>query len=268
MMTTTRKQAEGKDHPPGGRVDPSLTAIGLTGTKPAEVSLVNKEEENMKMVFEQLPREGTKAFAAFRTYLELGPERSLAKVAVLHSKGKRILARWSQQHQWLARVDAYAAHLARRERGAIEALALEKAVEWHRIHERIRMEEWQRHKKLVALADAMLSRWEKDEAKCGTLEGIARIIELATKLARLAAGMPTEVKEVNTTLAATVDVDWEVAIRKAYGQAEGVRSDSATVKRSDSGGEGSAVIDVAEVKAPGARAELGATSCEQEGKTQ
>ena len=87
-----------------------------------------------------------------------------------------------------------------------------------KVHEAVKIAEWQRHKKLIALADEMLSRWEKNKAKCGTLEGIARVLELATKLARLAAGMPTEVKEVNTTMKATIDVDWEIAIRKAYGQ--------------------------------------------------
>ena len=29
--------------------------------------------------------------------------------------------------------------------------------------------------------------------------------------------MPTEVKEVNTTVKATIDVEWEIAIQKAYG---------------------------------------------------
>ena len=104
------------------------------------------------------------------------------------------------------------------ERQAIEGLAVEKAVEWDKVHEAVKIAEWQRHKKLIALADEMLARWEKNKAKCGTLEGIARVLELATKLGRLAAGMPTEVKEVNTTLKATIDVEWEIAIRKAYGQ--------------------------------------------------
>ena len=38
--------------------------------------------------FEQLPREGTKAFAAFKTYLDLGPQRSLAAVAAKLGKSK------------------------------------------------------------------------------------------------------------------------------------------------------------------------------------
>lgn len=172
----------------------------------------------MPLPFEQQPRESDKAFTAFKTYLELGAQRSLAVVAGQHGKSKTMIERWSRRFDWPARVQAHAAHLATIEREAIEGLALEKAVDWNKVHEAVKVAEWQRHKKLIALADEMLARWEKNKAKCGTLEGIARVLELATKLGRLAAGMPTEVKEVNTTVKATIDVDWEIAIRKAYGQ--------------------------------------------------
>ncbi len=168
--------------------------------------------------FEQQRRESSKAFAAFKIYLELGAQRSLATVAQQQGKSKTMIERWSRRFDWPARVKAHASHLAAVERQAIEGLAHEKAIEWDKVHEAVKIAEWQRHKKLIALADEMLERWEKNKAKCGTLEGIARVLELATKLARLAAGMPTEVKEVNTTMKATIDVDWEIAIRKAYGQ--------------------------------------------------
>lgn len=171
----------------------------------------------MPLPFEQQPRESNKAFAAFKTYLELGAQRSLADVAEQHGKSKTMIERWSRRFDWPARVQAYSAHFAMVEREAIESLAMEKAVDWSKVHEAVKVAEWQRHKKLIALADEMLARWEKNKAKCGTLEGIARVLELATKLGRLAAGMPTEVKEVNTTMRATIDVDWEIAIRKAYG---------------------------------------------------
>ena len=137
---------------------------------------------------------------------------------------------------------AHAAHLAAVERQAIEGLAVEKAVEWNKVHEAVKIAEWQRHKKLIALADEMLARWEKNKAKCGTLEGIARVLELATKLARLAAGMPTEVKEVNTTMKATIDVDWEIAIRKAYQAVPGPNSPE------EPAGKTETVVDVEEVK--------------------
>ena len=181
--------------------------------------MTNQLEQNdgAAMAYEQQAREHNKAFAAFKTYLELGAQRSLATVAVQHGKSKTMIERWSRRFDWPARVQAYVEHLATVERQAIEGLALEKAVEWSKVHEAVKIAEWQRHKKLIALADEMLARWEKNKAKCGTLEGIARVLELASKLARLASGMPTEVKEVNTTMKATIDVDWEIAIRKAYG---------------------------------------------------
>ena len=90
-----------------------------------------------------------------------------------------------------------------------------------------------------------LARWEKNKAKCGTLEGIARVLELATKLARLAAGMPTEVKEVNTTMKATIDVDWEIAIRKAYEAKPQPNSPPATVSVEP---KAETIVDAEEIK--------------------
>jgi len=181
------------------------------------------------MAFEQQHREHNKAFAAFKTYLELGAQRSLATVAEQHGKSKTMIERWSRRFDWPARVQAHAGHLAAVERQAIEGLALEKAVEWDKVHEALKIAEWQRHKKLIALADEVIARWEKNKNKFGTLEGIARLLELATKMGRLAAGLPTEVKEVNTTMKATIDVEWEIAIRKAYGQTESGLNDGKIV---------------------------------------
>ena len=183
----------------------------------------------MTMTFEQQPRESNKAFAAFKTYLELGPERTLVTVAEQHGKSRQMIERWSRRFDWPARVQAHAAHLATVERQAIEGLAVEKAVEWSKVHEALKIAEWQRHKKLIALADEVIARWEKNKAKCGTLEGIARLLELATKLGRLAAGLPTEVKEVNTTMKATIDVEWEISIRKAYGVKDALANELAVV---------------------------------------
>jgi len=48
-------------------------------------TLVNKRTA---LVFEQQPKESAKAFAAFRTYLELGPERSLVAVRSVQGEGR------------------------------------------------------------------------------------------------------------------------------------------------------------------------------------
>ena len=71
-----------------------------------------------------------------------------------------------------------------------------------------------------ALTEGMVrearERWEASGRTPG-FEGMARMLELAFKLKQFAAGMPSEIREVNTTVTGTVDVDWEIALRRAYG---------------------------------------------------
>jgi hypothetical protein len=54
-------------------------------------------------------------------------------------------------------------------------------------------------------------------------ESVVRGIELAFRLKQFAAGMPSEIREVNTTVSGTVELDWEVALKKIYGAAAAKR---------------------------------------------
>ena len=47
---------------------------------------------------------------------------------------------------------------------------------------------------------------------------MARMLDLAFKLKQFAAGMPSEIKEVHNLHAGKVSIEWEEAIKKAYGQ--------------------------------------------------
>src|SRR5262252_475496 len=170
----------------------------------------------MPLMFEQQRRESAKAFAAFRAYLELGPERSLAAVAEKLGKSKVMMERWSRRFDWTARVVAYAAHLAELERVAIQGVVDQKAVEWEKKHEGVRREAWQEAEAAIALVREARERWFKSGRVPG-FEGMSRMLELGFKLKQFATGMPSEIKEVKNTLTATVDVEWEIAIRKAYG---------------------------------------------------
>ena len=165
--------------------------------------------------FEQQRNEGAKPFAGFKTYLELGPQRSLEAVAQKFTKSSRLIKRWSARWNWTERVLAHAAWVAGIEREAIEGRLVGKAVEWEKTHEAIRREAWQEAEKTIAMVRTARERWEKSGRTAG-FEGIARMTEVAFKLKQFAAGMASEIKEVNTTLTATLDVDWEIAIRKAY----------------------------------------------------
>jgi hypothetical protein len=170
----------------------------------------------IQLMFEQQPRESARAFAAFSVYLGMGGERSLAAVGKQLGKGKSLMKRWSRKYDWPARVQTHAAHLALVEREAIEGLALEKAVEWHRLHENVKREAWREAEETIAMVRKARAEWLA-KGRLPGWEGMARMLELAFKLKQFAAGMPSEIKETHTHVTGKVSVEWEEAIRKAYG---------------------------------------------------
>ena len=48
--------------------------------------------------WERLENESSRAFEAFSAYRDLGPQRSLAKVAETLGKSKALMERWSAKH--------------------------------------------------------------------------------------------------------------------------------------------------------------------------
>lgn len=174
----------------------------------------------MALAFEQQPKESDKAFAAFSLYLSQGPERSLAKVAAKLGKGERIMETWSKKFDWAGRVKAHGAYLAIVEREAAEALARARGVDWVKRQEEQRADEWQARCEALELARQAIQRWKENPHRCGTLEGIARLLDLASKLGRLASGMPTDRTEVTTEVQGKIDVEWEIAIKRVYGRPE------------------------------------------------
>ena len=143
----------------------------------------------MNHAFEQLPKESAKAFAAFSLYLNLGAERSLAAVAHKLSKSEQLLKRWSAKFDWPARVAAHAAHLAVVERGAIEATARGKAAELEKRETQLRETEWSMHEAAIAAAKRGLAAYMEKDKVYANLADIARMLEIASKLGRLATGL-------------------------------------------------------------------------------
>jgi hypothetical protein len=171
----------------------------------------------MPMTFEQQPKESAKAFAAFKSYLEHGPERSLALVADKVGKSKTMIERWSRKFDWPARVQAHAAHLADIERRTAEALAVQAGTDWAARQEQHREDEWQTRSELIVLAREAIDRWKKNPARCGTLEGIARLLDLASKLGRVSSGLSLEPVDKPVEEDAAFMIQIEVALEKIYG---------------------------------------------------
>lgn len=172
----------------------------------------------MALAFEQQPKESAKAFAAFSEYLKQGPQRSLAAVAQKVAKCSRLIKRWSKRYDWAGRVQAHADYVAQVEREAIESMAKEKAVEWAKLHETVKREAWREAEETIAMVRKAREDWTNSGRVPGW-EGMARMLELAFKLKQFAAGMPSEVKEVRETFTGTLEIDWEIALRKVYGEA-------------------------------------------------
>ena len=178
----------------------------------------------MALAFEQQRKESDKAFAAFSLYLSMGAERSLSKVAAKLSRSKTMMEKWCRRFEWPARVAAYAAHMALVEREAAEAITRAKGVDWAKRYQELREAEWQERMNLVEFAAEVRKRWMLKLERCGTLEGYARLLELASKLGRSACEVPWEGREAAGRLEVTgagggpIRIEVEAALKKIYGQ--------------------------------------------------
>ena len=197
--------------------------------------------------FERQPRESAKAFAAFQAYLELGTERSHTLVAQKLGLSPRMINKCGSKFRWAERIAARDAYLAEVERMAIERVAIEKAVEWWKVHEPTRRQAWLEAEQAIAMVHKARERWEKSGRTPG-FEGMARMLELAFKLKQFAAGMPSEIKETHTHVTGKVSVEWEAAIRKAYGVAEVPPPTIAAAPANEAVPKVKAIVDIQEVK--------------------
>jgi hypothetical protein len=194
----------------------------------------------MPLKFEQQPRESNKAFAAFSLYLSLGPQRSTAAVAKRLAKSEQLIRRWSAKFDWAERVKAHDGHLAGIERRTAEALAVQAGTDWAKRQEVHREEEWQTRTELIGLAREAIARWKRQPHRCGTLEGIARLLDLASRLGRLSSGLTLEPEEKGQEPNVALMVQIEVALEKVYGTVSPPRRGDA-----ETGGRGE-VVDVEE----------------------
>jgi hypothetical protein len=171
----------------------------------------------MKYEYEQLAEESARAFEAFSLYLEMGPDRSLSKLAQRLGKSLDLMKRWSSRHSWAQRIAAHAEHLAARQRNAEDRLCLEKAALWMERQESLREQEWELHEQCILAGRKALEMFMAKEMKAAKLSDIAKILELASKLGRLASGMSTLSIEHTGTDGGPIRVEFEAALKKVYG---------------------------------------------------
>jgi hypothetical protein len=195
---------------------PSLTAVKVTPEERTQMKEL--EPRRPTMAFEQLPRESSKAFAAFQVYLELGPQRSLALVSQRLAKSLPTLKDWSAKFGWPSRVAAHAGYLASVERAAQEAQLRAKADEWLRRQIDLKEREWEMHEKCIAAARRALTAFMERDKVYANLADIARILEVASKLGRMSSGLATETVEHTGADGGPIRVELTAALNKIYGE--------------------------------------------------
>ena len=107
--------------------------------------------------------------------------------------------------------------LAAQEREAIEATALGNAAQWETREQKLRETEWAMHERAIAAAKRGLDAFMEREKVYANLADIARILEVASKLGRMASGLATETVEHTGEIDVNFRLEVEAAVKKVYG---------------------------------------------------
>jgi hypothetical protein len=165
------------------------------------------------MNFERLPNESEKAYSAYQAYLTLGHERSHDRVGQKLGKSKTLIDRWASQYRWKERLKTYTSHMATVQQQAEEENLKEEASRWADRAKELKEQEWEMAEKLLAKAEDMMAfpltkevvRQKGEDgdnitiiepSKWG-LSDLARIVDLSTKLKRMATGLATDRSEIS-----------------------------------------------------------------------
>ena len=159
--------------------------------------------------------ESAEAYLAFRTFLELGVERTVVE-AYRQAKGKLeakqapgVWNSWVQKFEWFQRARDYDAHLQVIADLAVEQATAQEAEKWAKRQTTIREDGWNLYLALKAKAELML-RFPVQRTKVNGTETIvepadwnfntaARMADTALKLGRLTAELSTENLDIDVS---------------------------------------------------------------------
>lgn len=190
------------------------------GAQGEDEALVNSpvEEQEGQLPFTPVVGESVRAFEAFLCYFDIGTNRSLPKISEVTGISTPTVRRWCREYGWQDRVRAFNVSLLRARVAAMTAAQAQLATHWLERHTQLRHEEWALHADCIHAGRVALEHFLASlEERRATLVEIVRIFELASKLGRLATGAPTDRTEVTAEVTATLDPEWELALKKVYG---------------------------------------------------
>lgn len=169
--------------------------------------------------FEPAAGESHKAFETFLCYFDVGQNRSFPRVAKLTGVNLNSVKVWANRYDWRDRIRAYNAHLLRT-RLTVETDARRNQAELRAQRALLFQDaEWKAAEKLLRAAQNALDVLLHTTPGKLTLADVARALEIASKLGRLATGLTTENIAHAGELKVSFQVEVESAIKKIYGPA-------------------------------------------------
>lgn len=168
--------------------------------------------------WDRQPRESEKAFSAFMAYLQMEGQRSLRKLAGKLGRSDAAISNLSARHHWRDRIDAWNSHLIALQSEQTQLITQKMAVDWAN-----RIKDWREKEFAVAQSGIELARQIIDKLLKGrkrkmTIQDAARLLEVCSKLGRLATGLATDRGELTGADGEAIRVEVSAAIAKVYGK--------------------------------------------------
>ncbi len=142
-------------------------------------------------LWQRQPDEAPADFTAFVAYLRLKGRRSLRAVSTQTGRPLGAIRRLSAQFNWPGRVAAFEARLADATQAALAAGLRSAGTASQADHERLQQAEFQLAQKVLHASRRWLQLAVDPRRRNVSLGQVCRLINLATRLGRLSAGMPT-----------------------------------------------------------------------------
>jgi len=142
-------------------------------------------------LWQRQPGEAPADFTAFISYLRLHGRRSHRAVATRTGRSLGAIRRLSAQFNWRARVAAFETRLADASQDALDLLVRAASARSTADFERLRMDEFQLFQRVLQESHRWLRLASDPRRRDVSLGQICTLIELASRLGRLAVGMPT-----------------------------------------------------------------------------
>jgi len=167
--------------------------------------------------FSPSANESAKAFESFLCYFDIGQNRSFAKVVKLTGVHLNSVKQWAHRYGWCGRIRAYNTHLLRT-RLAVETDARRNQAELRAQRALLFQDaEWKAAEKLLRASQNVLDLLVNTPPEKLSLSDVARALDIASKIGRLATGLATEQIAHGGEVNVNLQLEIETAIKKVYG---------------------------------------------------